>query len=651
MDQEFRQKAFQQHNTYCRAAGRPEIHHDKLQELQELHQNYLADIREKYRKEVNKLLKLAELYKDGAYDLNCSENHQIEETLFTEMRRVSKSCNADMIHLADMVMRTGVELLGEEPACDFAVLAFGSLSKDEATPYSDLEFLFLIKEKNWVTESYFEHLAMIVYFIIGNIQETNLKYMDIEELEGWFVDEGKSGFKIDGLRTNAGNIPTGNGKNDEKNKYICTAESLVEKYRELLQPSTSTIQSVVKYDTGHNSAGNFSGDDADMMSYLRVVSTFGKHSKSLFDSLQAAMAQIHPSENSKISAEITMRKDIETYDTNPIDTYSTGFSMQVKPEIYRFPSLLVLNLKIMFNLKSTSTWESIEELCQEHATIRKQDRNLKCALAMSMLIRLASYLHHGTQCEQMSLLKAGKMDETASARSDRGRRWHVSFKLYLIYCITVGPIKSMFCTAISFWFQDWRLVSAIQASIQSNDFEGALKYAAKIPELFYCFIPVGISLVLVHANLIHERYEKAYKLLCSIRSVLSKSAKLAVSKNLYESIIIDTWQVTLYLQNKEENQTYATFVKQMISSKLLSLPMTGYFLTVLNEAHMNGYLPTVELDEWGVSQTSELIMDNVDTHNPVMLLLKGRIHELNQQYKEAINCFEQYLTEFEFLQG
>ena len=126
----------------------------------------------------------------------------------------------------------------------------------------------------------------------------------------------------------------------------------------------------------------------------------------------------------------------------------------------------------------------------------------------------------------------------------------------------------MFCTAISFWFEDWRLVSAIQASIQSNDFEGALKYAAKIPELFYCFIPVGISLVLVHSNPTHERYEKAYKLLFSIRSVLSKSAKLAVSKNLYESIIIDTWQVTLYLQNKEENQTYATFIKQMISSKL-----------------------------------------------------------------------------------
>ena len=491
------------------------------------------------------------MYKDGAYDLNCSENHQIEETLFTEMRRVSKSCNADMIHLADMVMKAGVELLGEEPACDFAVVAFGSLSKDEATPYSDLEFLFLIKEKNSVTERYFEHLAMTVYFLIGNIQETNLKYMDIEELEGWFVDEGKSGFKIDGLRTNAGNIPTGNGKNDEKNKYICTVESLVERYRALLQPATPTNESRATSDRGK--PGNFSGDDADMMSYLRVVSTFGKHGQSLFNSLQVAMTQIQPSDNRKISAEITMRNDIGTYDTDPMQTVITGFSMQVKPEIYRFPSLLVLNLKIMFNLKSTSTWESIEELCQEHATIRKQDRNLKCALAMSMLIRLASYLHHGTQCEQMSLLKAGKMDETVSARSDRGRRWHVSFKLYLIYCITIGPIKSMFCWA-SEWSQDWRLASAILAKIQLNDIEGALMYGAKIPEFFYDFIPTGISLTLVVMNLAVERYEAAHKLLSSISSVLSKSLK-PTPDAVIECIIISSWEATLYLHRQDENQT------------------------------------------------------------------------------------------------
>ena len=34
-----------------------------------------------------------------------------------------------------------------------------------------------------------------------------------------------------------------------------------------------------------------------------------------------------------------------------------------------------------------------------------------------------------------------------------------------------------------------------------------------------------------------------------------------------------------------------------------------------------------------------------------MHLLKGRIHVLNRQYKEAIDCFEQHLTKLDSLQG
>ena len=70
--------------------------------------------------------------------------------------------------------------------------------------------------------------------------------------------------------------------------------------------------------------------------------------------------------------------------------------------------------------------------------------------------------------------------------------------------------------------------------------------------------------------------------------------------------------------------------------------MAGYFLSVFEKARMNGYLSNVDLDEWGISLTSEMILDNVDTNQPMMLLGKGRIHVLNQQYKEAINLLEQY---------
>ena len=142
----------------------------------------------------------------------------------------------------------------------------------------------------------------------------------------------------------------------------------------------------------------------------------------------------------------------------------------------------------------------------------------------------------------------------------------------------------------------------------------------------------------------------AYKLLCGIHSVLSKSGKPVVTDYLNEVIITFTWEVTFYLHKRDENQTYANILKQMIRSKFLSPPMTGYLLTVLDEAHMNGYLPTVDLDEWGISETSEMFPDNVDTNKPAMLLLKGRIHALNHQHKEAINCFEQHLRKLGFLQ-
>ena len=79
--------------------------------------------------------------------------------------------------------------------------------------------------------------------------------------------------------------------------------------------------------------------------------------------------------------------------------------------------------------------------------------------------------------------------------------------------------------------------------------------------------------------------------------------------------------------------------------------MTGLLPTVLEQAHMKGYLSTDALDEWGISQSSEMFMHNVDITKPMMLLQKGQIHALNQQYKEAIDCFEQQLTELEFLQG
>ena len=59
--------------------------------------------------------------------------------------------------------------------------------------------------------------------------------MAIEELQGWFDDQAKNGFKIDGLSPGAGNIPTGNWVNQNKNCFIITPEDLAAVYEEALK--------------------------------------------------------------------------------------------------------------------------------------------------------------------------------------------------------------------------------------------------------------------------------------------------------------------------------------------------------------------------------------------------------------------------------
>ena len=74
---------------------------------------------------------------------------------------------------------------------------------------------------------------MVSYFIMGNLGETKLSYMNIKELYGWFDDTAKNGFKIDGLAPGAGNSPSGNSPKN-RNHFIVTPELLAERNKAIL---------------------------------------------------------------------------------------------------------------------------------------------------------------------------------------------------------------------------------------------------------------------------------------------------------------------------------------------------------------------------------------------------------------------------------
>ena len=87
-----------------------------------------------------------------------------KEHFSNSVKSISVQCTDNMITLAEQVMSESMNSLVQKPPCNFQVVAIGSLARGEATPYSDLEYMFLIQMKSPDTIAYFERLAMTSYF-------------------------------------------------------------------------------------------------------------------------------------------------------------------------------------------------------------------------------------------------------------------------------------------------------------------------------------------------------------------------------------------------------------------------------------------------------------------------------------------------------
>ena len=60
------------------------------------------------------------------------------------VKAMSSDCSRQLIGLVEKIMSYSVKMLNDPPPCPFAAVALGSLARGEATPFSDLKYLFLI---------------------------------------------------------------------------------------------------------------------------------------------------------------------------------------------------------------------------------------------------------------------------------------------------------------------------------------------------------------------------------------------------------------------------------------------------------------------------------------------------------------------------
>ena len=412
------------------------------------------------------VLKCTKLFPSNVTDFGEVKDDAVQ--LSSEMKNISLSCTERMVRFAQQIIEGAVNALDERPPCGFTVAAIGSLARGEATPYSDLEYLFVVEEKSPKSEEYFELLAITSYFLIGSLKETKLSYMAVEELDGWFEDFSLNGFKIDGLSAGAGNIPTGNGViPGNKNHFILTKEELVNRYRE-------TFNSPVEKEA-------IRGDITAMFAYIKPIFVFESGDRLVSEVTTAISAMTPNTERRAINMKM-LQADIKKFDFKPNKEGKTQrFRVHVKKDIFRFPSIFMLDLTQVMNIPhGDSTWDTLDRFLEDGAISESFHTTLSFLISSACFIRLAAYLHHNSHDDRMCV--APKTEQVTEDWSwDKGiegefRNWYPPAGLFFVMMSVLVPLKRMLDENLD---KDLSTVWLTKEPIHS-------KWADKVSALYHC---------------------------------------------------------------------------------------------------------------------------------------------------------------------
>jgi tetratricopeptide (TPR) repeat protein len=300
------------------------------------------------------------------------------------------------------------------PPCKFSILGLGSTAREEATPYSDLEFCILVEKSTDTALQYFTDFTNFLHLKVVELGETILPSLGIQSLNDyysgnsendWFYDHGRRGFSFDGAMPWASKTP--NGRYETFNKPWI--QSLIKTPKDMASLLTET--SIFK--EGYHLA--------DVLSTCSLICG----NFQLFEEYTDFMREyIHETVDNCISAEVNIglayhvnpmpwkerilqelievrreyHHSLSNYVRKPGETYA------VKTDIYRFPSLVVQYVGKYFDVQCSSSWQTIDKLVSAKILSPETAHNLRTVLCIAAELRLRTYLSSQCQCEYFNAL-------------------------------------------------------------------------------------------------------------------------------------------------------------------------------------------------------------------------------------------------------
>ncbi|WP_213150938.1 tetratricopeptide repeat protein [Neochlamydia sp. AcF95] len=309
-----------------------------------------------------------------------------------EVREVYRDIAKGVKNFFSTLVNQAIDVLGDAP-CEYAMIGFGSLAREEMTPYSDLEFGILIQEDTSINKKYFRNLTNLLHLKVINLGETILPALNIPCLKAINFFDGLTprGFAFDGagVEGKGCKTPLGNGKTFE-----------------LIQTPGQMAQYIGKDEEGqwwHKKEPHL---PMELLNFTHLLGNGGltkaydEKIRDVFDMSYQRSLDLRQ----YLAKQHLVLADMEAFNPGMGDLDREGMLFKVKNDFYRFPHLALDRLAVLKKVAAFDTFTRLDKLSELGIITKGATERLREWMSLALFMRLKTYSHYQAQQEMMNPL-------------------------------------------------------------------------------------------------------------------------------------------------------------------------------------------------------------------------------------------------------